>query len=88
MEVENNDYYVYAHIRNDTDSVFYIGKGRGNRAYSKRRNKHWSNIVNKCGGYKARILKDKLSSQEANTKNRQFDLCKKCYKKFEHWLNI
>jgi len=43
-------YYTYFHTRNDTGTVFYIGKGSNNRYKSlENRNKHWSNIVNKCG---------------------------------------
>lgn len=47
-------YYVYAHVRLDKNSVFYIGKGtlskRGHytRAYCKEeRNNYWNNIINK-----------------------------------------
>ena len=45
-------HYIYFHRRNDTNEVFYVGKGSGNRAYqgsSSRRNAHWKNIVNKAG---------------------------------------
>jgi hypothetical protein len=43
-------FYTYLHRRNDTGEVFYIGKGRGDRATSKsRRNKHWNHIVDKHG---------------------------------------
>lgn len=48
---------VYAHIRLDTDEIFYIGRGvsqaRSTSKYS--RNKYWHNIVNKCG-YRTEIL--------------------------------
>lgn len=30
----HHDYYVYFHRRRDTNDVFYIGKGRGDRAHS------------------------------------------------------
>ena len=54
-------HYLYRHIRNDNDNVFYIGVGTKKdnsdfncekneflRAYSKRsRNKFWKNIINK-----------------------------------------
>lgn len=51
-------YYIYRHIRHDTNDVFYIGKGTicydykdplllYRRAYEKRgRNSHWQNITN------------------------------------------
>jgi hypothetical protein len=47
QEIENN-YYVYEHIRKDSGKVFYVGKGKNNRAYHfLNRNKHWTNIFNK-----------------------------------------
>ena len=43
-------FYTYAHLRNDTSQIFYIGKGVGRRMYRKEaRNFHWHNIVNKVG---------------------------------------
>ena len=43
-------FYTYIHIRNDTSEVFYVGKGRGKRAYSKYcRNNLWHKIANKHG---------------------------------------
>lgn len=42
-------FYVYEHIRPDTNQVFYVGKGHGYRLTStKNRNKYWQNIVNKA----------------------------------------
>lgn len=47
---KHNDYYVYIHRRNDTNEVFYIGKGRRYRAcVSCNRNKWWLAIVKKHG---------------------------------------
>lgn len=49
-------FYIYAHYRNDTGDLFYVGKGEGNRYKSKQgRNPYWQNIV-KAHGYKAEIL--------------------------------
>lgn len=43
-------FYTYFHTRNDTNAVFYVGKGYGDRAHSvKNRNKHWRHIVAKHG---------------------------------------
>ena len=59
-------FYVYAHLRNDTNQIFYIGKGKKSRATSKRgRNPHWNNIVNKAGGFTSKLIAIKLSEQEA-----------------------
>ena len=32
-KVEVNTYYIYRHIRLDTNTPFYVGKGKGYRAY-------------------------------------------------------
>lgn len=44
-------FYLYEHIRPDTGVVFYVGKGKGNRCNSLRRNKHWKRIVEKANGF-------------------------------------
>jgi hypothetical protein len=47
--MEERIFYVYGHIRMDTEEsrVFYIGMGRKERAHSNRsRNPHWHNIYN------------------------------------------
>lgn len=52
-------FYVYEHIRNDTNAIFYVGKGKNLRAYTKRnRNDHWHNIVNKAGFTVRFVVKD------------------------------
>ena len=59
---------VYAHIRPDTDSVFYIGISKTkSRPYSKHnRNNYWKNIVAKCNGeFTVNILYKDLSWEEA-----------------------
>jgi len=59
------DYYTYMYSRNDTNEIFYVGKGKGNRAYSKdKRNAYWKNIVNKCG-YTVHILAHFRTEKEA-----------------------
>ena len=58
-------FYVYQHLKKDTDEVFYIGKGSGYRARVKsQRSKHWNNVVNKYG-YDIEIVQDELSEDEA-----------------------
>lgn len=44
-------YYVYIHRRKTDGSIFYVGKGYGQRAYvtGNGRNRHWHNINNKHG---------------------------------------
>lgn len=54
MEVKDVDnekrFYVYVWIRGDTNEVFYVGKGSGNRYKDlDMRNKHFLNIVKKIG---------------------------------------
>ena len=53
-------FYVYEHIRNDTNAIFYVGKGKKERAYRvHNRNEYWHNVVNKCNGYIVRfVVKD------------------------------
>ena len=46
----SGNFYVYEHWRLDRDECFYVGKGRGGRAYSmKNRNRHHQAIIAKLG---------------------------------------
>lgn len=59
------EYYVYKHLKKGTDEVFYIGKGKGKRAYwPYQRNDHWHNTVAKYG-YDVIIIEDGLSEADA-----------------------
>lgn len=43
-------YYTYGHYKANSKELFYIGKGKSNRAYEKdSRSKFWNSIVNKNG---------------------------------------
>lgn len=56
-------FYVYRHRRATDGRVFYVGKGKGQRAYKKSsRNRHWQNIVAKHG-FTVEIVKT-FQSQE------------------------
>jgi hypothetical protein len=57
---------VYLHRKKNNDSIFYVGMGSVNRAYSKRdRNNHWINVVNKYGYYTDIVAKN-LSVDDAH----------------------
>lgn len=65
MEGSEKRFYVYAHRRLDTGSIFYIGKGSGRRAhYRHGRNPLWTRIANKHG-YEVEIIADGLTEPEA-----------------------
>lgn len=50
-------FYVYEHIRLDTNQVFYVGKGKDTRLQSSSdRNRHWHHIVNKAGFKAVKIV--------------------------------
>ena len=58
-------FYVYFHKKPD-GSVFYVGKGKNDRAWYKRnRNRHWWNVVNKYGKFDVEIVKEGLTEREA-----------------------
>jgi hypothetical protein len=58
-------YYVYFHRRNDTNAVFYVGKGKDRRAWSKgSRNKHWKHITEKHG-YTVELVEEGLTEKQS-----------------------
>ena len=58
-------FYVYAHKKPISGEIFYIGKGRGRRAYQTHsRNRWWNHIVSKHG-FDVEILFDHLTEQDA-----------------------
>jgi hypothetical protein len=73
-----HDYYVYAHVPREPrilGDVFYIGKGRRNRAWRvDNRNLHWRKIAEKYG-YSVMILAANLSDFEALELEKSFILC-------------
>ena len=62
-----NNYYIYLHRKETDNSVFYVGKGKNNRAWEKsksERNQYWHRIVNKYG-YSVEIVFENLTEEEA-----------------------
>ena len=57
-------WYIYTHFTKDTNELFYIGVGTGNRINSKTsRNDYWKNIVAKHG-YEAVIIFDNYTDRD------------------------
>ena len=77
-------FYVYEHWRPDKNECFYVGKGKGNRAYTRKsRNSHWRNIVEKLERigltYEVKIVSFELTEEAA------FELEKE---RIEMWQNV
>ena len=50
MSLSPSNFYVYEHIRLDTNKVFYVGKGKDRRAALwSNRSEHWKRIKSKAG---------------------------------------
>lgn len=60
------EFYVYRHVRLDTKQPFYVGKGKGLRAWSRQRNKHWKGVATKYG-FIVQIVKSGMDEAEALT---------------------
>jgi hypothetical protein len=56
-ENSTRSFYVYIHRKATDGTVFYVGKGSGKRAWSKQRNKYWTNVAGKHG-YTVEILQN------------------------------
>jgi hypothetical protein len=71
----NNDWYVYRHVRLDTNVPFYVGLGRKenfSRAYTtKGRNKDWHTIVSQTK-YEVEIMVYDLRKEDGKRKEREF----------------
>jgi hypothetical protein len=56
-------YYVYQHKKADTNEIFYVGKGKGRRAFlCSKRNPYWQNIVAKHG-FNVEIIVDNIDEE-------------------------
>lgn len=58
------DFYVYVSKKASDGSVFYVGKGRGRRAWTQKRNTFWRNVANKHGVV-TEIVKSDMSESDA-----------------------
>lgn len=58
------EFYVYQHKIPATGEIFYIGKGKGNRAFSKIRNKYWHKIIGKHK-FVVELVKENMTEQDA-----------------------
>jgi len=63
--IRDKKYYVYQHKLQD-GTIFYVGKGTGNRAFETRyRNHIWEKVVKEFKKYIVEIKQDNLTSDEA-----------------------
>ena len=67
MQAAECSFHVYHHIRPDTGQIFYVGKGKGRRAFDRgaRRGQFWHRVVKKAGGVLVKIIAQKLTEDEA-----------------------
>jgi hypothetical protein len=63
-----DQHYVYTHLNPTTKEVFYVGIGKGNRAWNQwaGRNKFWENYVNKHG-FEVELIAENLTRKQAET---------------------
>lgn len=58
-------FYVYVHRTLDTGKIFYVGKGKANRAWTEKgRNRHWNNVATKHG-FTVEIVFNLLTEDQA-----------------------
>jgi hypothetical protein len=71
-------FYVYEHIRLDTNQVFYVGKGKKTRMQSSSdRNKYWHNVVNKAGFKAVKIVEHSDEELVLLAEIERIDQCRK-----------
>ena len=66
-------YYVYAHINLIKNEIFYIGKGKNNRAwFTYNRNKYWKSTIDKYKCWKVEILENYLTEEESYNREKHY----------------
>lgn len=65
-DVKPKGFYVYLHRRATDGSVFYVGKGKGKRAWLKTRNVFWINVASK-NGVIVEVVQDEMGECDAFT---------------------
>jgi hypothetical protein len=85
-QVSPRRYYVYAHV-DPAGRIFYIGKGNKRRAWSTDRHPLWHRYVEKhlAGQYAVRIMRDNLSSEEAEELEAAW--IDQCSSKLVNWID-
>lgn len=59
--------YVYVHRHADDEEIFYVGKGTGNRAWSRANRNRWWKFVASKHGFCVEIVQSGLSEYDAHT---------------------
>ena len=63
-----NRFYVYEHLRLDTNAIFYVGKGTGKRCFVKsshHRNKFWQRVESNAGGFCVQMVAKDIDEELA-----------------------
>lgn len=86
-QAKPSGFYVYGHY-DLNDSLFYVGKGIGKRAWSKGRHPLWDRYVNYhlAGKHEVRIIADSMTSEEAD--ELEADLIAKHSDRLVNWQNM
>ncbi len=62
----NREHYIYMHINIDNNEIFYVGLGKGQRAYIKSgRGKFWKTYTSKYPNYQIVICENNLTIEES-----------------------